>query len=136
MKDERNLKGETTARLLLETARRGWRIQKEDGRLHLRGPDEGLPVLLQETLRARKADLLAAFETPRKTAAEVWETAVREVAERWNALFSGTESPPWIDDLEIQERIGDAIRAADVGKTLLLAAEWTERWEAVIAASS
>ena len=90
--------------------------------------------MLQETLKARKADLLAAFETPRKTAAEVWETAVREVAERWNALFSGTESPPpWIDDLEIQERIGDAIRDADVERTLLLVSEWTERWESVIA---
>ena len=117
--------------ILLRLAQHGLHLEVDGGDLLVRPRSRMTDDLLAE-LRARKAELLDALGRPGETAKDIWNQAVREIGERWDrafADFAGQENPPcWIDDLQLQEAIGGAIKAGDFQRTLELAAKWYRAW--------
>ena len=125
----------TTAGLLLDLAQRGLSLEADGGDLVVRPRGKVTDELLAK-LRVHKPELLAALAAPRETAYQRWEQAVREVGERWNRLFAGQQDAPWLDDPDLQQEIGQAIKAGDLGRTLGLVAEWRRAWLEFLKAGS
>ncbi len=131
----------TTATVLLDLHGRGIRLEARGDLLHVDAPAGALTPELLAVLTCDKPALLQALQDPRKTAFEVWEGVLSDIANKWDAHAKAArargQEPRWIDDEALSIRVREAIKgtvdAATLGKALEAVEGWKAAWEPLLA---
>jgi hypothetical protein len=93
---------------------------------------------LRARLAAEKVALLTALRDPKRAAREAWETALREVADTWDAHAGCSRAhglePCWRDDEAETAAIRNLTLAGDLPGSLTAVASWRDAWTAAMAA--
>jgi hypothetical protein len=100
--------------------------------IHICAPKGSVTRDLRQELISRKTEIVHHALQARRTSETRWQCAVERIEHAWNSFHTYYPDAPSVDDRDLEEAVGDAIRTSNLEAARVAIDSWGSLWSSAI----